>query len=57
MSEQKDNRDFLETLKSDVRESVDLYFAPIKAVVREFQNAIDRNKDDDSYDRQSHRRG
>ncbi|ESX77604.1 hypothetical protein X757_10250 [Mesorhizobium sp. LSHC414A00] len=36
---------------------MDLYFAPIKAVVREFQNAIDRNKDDDSYDRQSHRRG
>jgi len=43
MSEHKDDREFFAGLKSDVRESFDLYFAPVRAVMREFQHAIEGN--------------
>ncbi|MBO0903332.1 hypothetical protein [Jiella sonneratiae] len=41
MAEPKSERsDFLGMLRADVHESVGLYFAPLKAVLREFRKAI-----------------
>jgi hypothetical protein len=38
-----ERKDMISVLKSDVCQSVELYFAPVKAVVREFQHAIEKN--------------
>jgi hypothetical protein len=37
-------KSFVEALKADVAETVSLYFAPVRAVVREFNKAISANR-------------
>jgi hypothetical protein len=47
MSEAKaDTKELLAEIRTDVLESIGLYFAPVKAVAREFQVAVERGGDE-----------
>jgi hypothetical protein len=45
MSEGRTEQSLVDSLRTDIAQAVSLYFAPVRAVVREFNEAVSANGD------------